>query len=96
MHERNTPLRPLTAFIGEPQFGQVSTSGSGSRESKRMLEAYMNHESLGGTNERIRKYARSALDLANQLTHDRTVTSRELIGRTTCGEGRMIHVSCLQ
>lgn len=46
-------------------------------DAKRMLEAYISYELLGGTNERIRKYAKSSLDLANQLTHDRTATKRE-------------------
>ncbi len=46
-------------------------------DAKRMLEAYINYELSGGTNDRIRKYAKSSLDLANQLTHDRTATKRE-------------------
>ena len=41
-------------------------------DAERMMEAYISYTLLGGTNERIRKYAKSALELANEVTHDRT------------------------
>ena len=40
-------------------------------DSKRMLEAYLNYSLSGGSNERQRKFAKTSVDLANQLTHDR-------------------------
>lgn len=45
-------------------------------DSKRMLDAYIERELAGGENERVRKHARSAVDLANELTHKRTATFR--------------------
>lgn len=46
-------------------------------DSKRMLDAYLNYELKGKTNERIRKFAKSAIDLANNVTHDRTASKQE-------------------
>jgi hypothetical protein len=37
-----------------------------------MLEAYVSGELAGGANERVRRHARAALDLANELQHRRT------------------------
>lgn len=50
-----------------------------STDSKRMLEAFVNHELQGGSNERTRKFAKAAVDLANHLTHDRTANRRDAI-----------------
>lgn len=46
-------------------------------DAKRMLDAYLNYELASPSNERIRKFAKSAVDLANHLTHDRTATKRD-------------------
>jgi len=40
-------------------------------DSKRMLDAYFMYTLSGSANERYRKFAKSAVDLANHLTHDR-------------------------
>ena len=48
-----------------------------SSDAKRMLEAYVAVELSGGANEEARKHARSALDLANVLTHRRTAGFRD-------------------
>lgn len=40
-------------------------------DSKRMLDAYFMYVLSGPANERYRKFAKSAVDLANHLTHDR-------------------------
>lgn len=40
-------------------------------DAKRMLDAYFMHVLSGPANERYRKFAKSAIDLANHLTHDR-------------------------
>lgn len=45
-------------------------------DAKRMLEAYLQVE-LGESSEKSRKFARSAVDLGNQLTHDRNATKRD-------------------
>jgi hypothetical protein len=46
-------------------------------DAKRMLEAYIAVELAGSSNETLRRYAKSTLDLANELTHKRTATKRE-------------------
>ncbi|MDA3936134.1 MAG: hypothetical protein PF636_04605 [Actinomycetota bacterium] len=48
-------------------------------DAKRMLEAYLEHELAGASNKEMRKYARAALDVANNLQHDRTATYRDAI-----------------
>ncbi len=40
-------------------------------DAKRMLDAYFMYVLSGSTNERYRKFAKAAVDLANHLTHDR-------------------------
>lgn len=45
-------------------------------DAKRMLEAFLNYE-LKDCSAQARKFARSAVDFANQLTHDRNATSRD-------------------
>lgn len=46
-------------------------------DAKRMLEIYLEHELGGSTHKVARKYAKSALDLANVLQHKRTASSRD-------------------
>ena len=45
-------------------------------DAKRMLEAYLKVE-LTESSEKARKFAKSAVDLSNQLTHDRNATKRD-------------------
>lgn len=45
-------------------------------DAKRMLEAFLQHE-LADASEKARKFAKSAVDLGNQLTHDRNATKRD-------------------
>ena len=47
----------------------------GSTDTKRMVDAYLSHE-LKDESEKIVKYAKSAVDMCNQLTHDRNATKR--------------------
>lgn len=46
-------------------------------DAKRMLESYIAVELAGSSNEKLRKYAKSTLDLANELTHKRTATKKD-------------------
>lgn len=46
-------------------------------DAKRMLEAFIAVEFAGQSKEELRKYARSAFDLANNLQHRRTATFRD-------------------
>ncbi len=54
-----------------------STDGTdiGSTDSKRMLDAYLSLE-LKGESEKVVKLAKAAVDMSNQLTHDRNATKR--------------------
>ena len=46
-------------------------------DAKRMLDSYLLCEIAGKTNECLRRFARSAVDMANELTHDRTAMKRD-------------------
>lgn len=46
-------------------------------DAKRMLDAYIATELRGKSNEEIRKFAKSVLDVANYLQHNRTATFRD-------------------
>lgn len=46
-------------------------------DAKRMLDAFLGYELSGASNERTRKFAKSSVDMANHLTHDRTATKRD-------------------
>lgn len=46
-------------------------------DAKRMLEAYLAYRLSGNSHERQRKFAKSAVDLANHLTHDRMATKQD-------------------
>ncbi len=48
-----------------------------STDAKRMLDAYIAVELSGSSNEKLRRYAKTTLDLANELTHKRTATKRD-------------------
>ena len=45
-------------------------------DAKRMLDAFLQYE-LKDASEKARKWAKSAVDLGNQLTHDRNATKRD-------------------
>ena len=49
---------------------------SSTTDAKRMLEAFLNFE-LKDASEKERKFARAAIDFANQLTHDRTANQKD-------------------
>lgn len=46
-------------------------------DAKRMLDAYIAHELAGGSNEGVRRHAKAALALANDLQHHRTATQMQ-------------------
>ena len=46
-------------------------------DAKRMLDAFLGYELSGASNERTRKFAKSAVDMSNHLTHDRMATKRD-------------------
>lgn len=65
-----------TVFIKEKH---PSTDGTdiGSADSKRMLEAYINYCLHKRSKEREIKFAKSAIDFSNELTHNRTATQMD-------------------
>lgn len=48
-------------------------------DAKRMLEAFIMIELGGSINETLRKYARTAIELANELTHKRTASKKDAL-----------------
>ena len=46
-------------------------------DAKRMLDAFLGCELSGASKERTRKFTKSAVDMANHLTHDRMATKRD-------------------
>jgi hypothetical protein len=50
-----------------------------STDTKRMLDAFLQDELPGATNKTLRRYAKSANDLANELTHRRTATEKDAV-----------------
>ncbi len=58
------------------QFSDIEPSKT---DTKRMLEAFIQGELSGSSNETIRRYAKAANDLANELTHKRTATKKETV-----------------
>jgi hypothetical protein len=48
-------------------------------DAKRMLEAYLQYELQGSSQEAARKFAKSALELANDLQHRRTANFRDAL-----------------
>ena len=61
-------------FIKE-KHPSVDGTDIGPTDTKRMLEAYISYE-LSNESEKVVKYVKSAVDMSNQLTHDRNATYR--------------------
>ncbi len=43
-------------------------------DAKRMLDAYISYRLSGASNDALRKFSKTSIDLSNKLTHDRTAT----------------------
>jgi hypothetical protein len=68
----------LAQAVFDPNLHTASDNISPSHtDAKRMLEAYLQHELEDSSYAATRKFARSALDLANDLQHKRTATFRD-------------------
>lgn len=61
--------------------GETDEQGTkiGSADSVRMLANYINYSLHGGDNKILRQYAKATNDMANQLTHKRTATKKEML-----------------
>lgn len=74
--------RELTITVAQTVFEKerhqiLDGTKASATDAKRMLEAFIAVEFAGQSNEELRKYARSAFDLANNLQHRRTATFRD-------------------
>lgn len=71
-------LISLAQVVFDPQ-RHVSEGGVAPSETdaKRMLDSYIASELAGGQNEGVRRHAKAALSLANDLQHHRTATYRQ-------------------
>jgi hypothetical protein len=68
----------LAQAVYEPGRDATATDKQPSAtDAKRMLEAVIAVELGGSANDEIRKHARSTLDVANKLTHDRSADARD-------------------
>ena len=74
--------RELTITVAQTVFDKerhpsLDGKKASATDAKRMLEAFIAVEFAGQSNEELRKYARSAFDLANNLQHRRKATFRD-------------------
>jgi hypothetical protein len=74
--------RELTITVAQTVFDKerhpiLDGTTASTTDAKRMLEAFIAVEFAGQSKEDLRKYARSAFDLANNLQHRRTATFRD-------------------
>ena len=90
-------LISLALAVYDPEkhtaFGEDSIVPSNT-DAKRMLDRYIEVEAGGGSNAAIRRCARAAVDLANELQHRRTATFRNaaLCAEVTAGMINVIAV----
>ena len=66
----------IFGYDSEKHFTEDGTQPS-ETDAKRMLNAYIWTELAGGPNEGVRRHAKAALTLANDLQHHRTATRRQ-------------------
>lgn len=74
--------RELTITVAQTVFDKdrhpiIDGTKVSATDAKRMLEAFIAVEFAGQSKEELRRYARSAFDLANNLQHRRTATFRD-------------------
>ena len=86
-------LISLAQVIYDPQRYPSEDGVSPSEtDGKRMLDAYISAELPGGANEGIRRHAKAALSLANDLQHRRTADYRQA---ALCAEGTISVVNLI-
>lgn len=74
---RETIISIAQAIYNEEKHPTLDSVKASKSDAKRMLEAYIAVELVGGANENLRKYARASNDLANELTHKRTANAKD-------------------
>jgi hypothetical protein len=71
-------LITLAQAVFDPQRHRAADGVEPSNtDAKRMLESYISAELSGSSNEALRRHAKAALDVSNDLQHRRTATFRE-------------------
>lgn len=79
LHARETLISIAQQVYVENIHGTLDGIIPSKTDFKRMIKAYISKELSGHDNEKTRKMATSAFDLANNLQHDRLATRRESI-----------------
>jgi hypothetical protein len=74
---RETIISIAQAIFKEEKHPTIDGVKTSKTDAKRMLDAYVVVELAGGANENLRKYARTSIDLANELTHKRTANAKD-------------------
>ena len=89
-------LISLAQAVFDPDRHPTVDGVSASRtDAKRMLAAFLSTELAGGGNEEARRHAKSALDLASALQHQRTANFRDaaLCVEATTGVSNMVAIA---
>ncbi|HTI60388.1 hypothetical protein [Mucilaginibacter sp.] len=74
---RETIITLAQAVFNKEKHPSTDGTDISKTDAKRMLEAYINVEFAGSSNETLRRYAKATLDLANELTHKRTASKKD-------------------
>ncbi|AIY13999.1 hypothetical protein [Cellulophaga baltica] len=74
---RETIISLAQAIYVEEKHPTLDGVKASKTDAKRMLDAYVAVELTGSSNANLRRYARASSDLANELTHKRTATSKD-------------------
>lgn len=74
---RETLISLAQAIYDAEKYPTLDGVRASETDAKRMLEAFIAAELSGGANDEARKHARSALELALKLQHDRTAEFRD-------------------
>jgi hypothetical protein len=75
---RETIISLGQAIFDKDKHPSIDDVGISKTDASRMIEAYIKAEIAGSTNENLRKYAKASLSLANELTHKRTATGKDV------------------
>lgn len=77
LHCRETLISLAQAVYDPSRHVPTDDMQPSETDAKRLLDAYLTAELAGGSNERARRMAKAAVDLANHLQHKRTATFRD-------------------
>ncbi|MGL2999376.1 hypothetical protein [Flavobacterium sp. RSSB_23] len=75
---RETIISLAQAIYDKDRHPTIDNVAPSKTDANRMIEAYIKAEFAGSTNENLRKYAKASLSLANEVTHKRTATGKDV------------------